>query len=56
MSIIAMEIMPDHVHLLVDAKPQLRLSEVTKILKGALARWLFPAHPEINIIYWGGHS
>ena len=31
---IAMEIMPDHIHLLVDCKPQLRLSDAIKILKG----------------------
>ena len=43
---IAMEIMPDHVHLLVDCKPQLRLSDAIKILKGNTARWLFLKYPE----------
>lgn len=52
---LAMEIMPDHVHLLVDCKPQLRLSDAIKILKGNIARWLFMAHPEIKKQLWGGH-
>ena len=32
---IAMEIMPDHIHLLVDCKPQLKLSDAIKVLKAA---------------------
>ena len=52
---IAMEIMPDHIHLLVDCKPQLRLSDAIKILKGNVARWLFLEHPEIKQQLWGGH-
>ena len=41
MTVLAMEIMPDHIQLLVDCKPQLRLSDAIKILKGNTARWLF---------------
>ena len=52
---IAMEIMPDHIHLLVDCKPQLRLSDAIKILKGNTARWLFINHPEIKKQLRGGH-
>lgn len=52
---VAMEIMPDHIHLLVDCKPQLRLSDAIKILKGNTARWLFLARPEIKKQLWGGH-
>ena len=48
MTPIAIEIMPDHVHLLVDCKPQLRISDAVKILKGNTARWLFLKHPEIK--------
>ena len=55
MNIIAMEIMPDHIHLLVDCKPQLRLSDAVKVLKGNTARWLFLKHPEIKKKLWGGH-
>ena len=55
MVILAMEVMPDHIHLLVSCKPQLRLSDAIKILKGNIARWLFLAHPEIKAQLWGGH-
>ena len=52
--ILAMEVMPDHIHLLVNCKPQLRLSDAIKILKGNTARWLFLSHPEIKNQLWGG--
>lgn len=52
---IAMEVMPDHIHLLVDCKPQTCLSDAIKVLKGNTARWLFIAHPEIKKQLWGGH-
>ncbi len=55
MNVIALEIMPDHIHLLVDCKPQLKLSDAIKILKGNVARWLFLNHPEIKKQLWGGH-
>ena len=55
MKVLAMEVMPDHIHLLVDCKPQLRLSDAIKILKGNTARWLFLKHPEIKKQLWGGH-
>ena len=50
-----MEVMPDHIHMLIRAKPQLRLSYAIKILKGNTARWLFLAHLEIKKQLWGGH-
>ena len=53
--IVAMEIMPDHIHILADCKPQLRLSDAIKVLKGNTSRWLFLAHPEIKKKLWGGH-
>ena len=52
---LAMEVMPDHIHLLVDCKPQLRLSDAVKILKGNTARWLFLKHPELKKQLLGGH-
>ena len=55
MEILACEIMPDHVHLLVSAKPQLRLSDAVKVLKGSSARRLLLDHPEIKSELWGGH-
>ena len=54
-TITAMEVMPDHIHLLVDCKPQFMPSDMIKILKGNTARWLFMAHPELKKDLWGGH-
>ncbi len=53
--IIAMEVMPDHIHLLLDCKPQFRPSDAIKIFKGNTARWMFLAHPELKKQLWGGH-
>lgn len=55
MNVIAIEIMSDHIHLLVNCKPQLRLSDAIKILKGNTARWLFLKYPEIKKQLWDGH-
>ena len=35
--ILAMEVMPDHVHLLIDCRPQFYISDMIKIMKGNLA-------------------
>lgn len=53
--VIAMEVMPDHIHLLLDCKPQFMPSDAIKILKGNTARWLFLKHPELKSQLWGGH-
>ena len=42
------EVKPERIRLLVSAKPQLRLSDAVKILKGNTARWLFLAHPDLK--------
>lgn len=55
MTIDAMEVMSDHIHLLVSCKPQICLSDAIKVLKGNTARWLFLSHPEIKKQLWGGH-
>ena len=54
-TILAMEVMPDHIHLLLDCRPQFRISDMVKILKGNTARWLFMEHPELKQELWGGH-
>ena len=51
----ALEVMPDHVHLLVDCKPQFYPSDMIKILKGNTARWLFRDYPQLKSELWGGH-
>ena len=53
--IIAMETMPDHIHMLVDCRPQLCISDAVKVLKGTSAWHLFRSHPEIKSQLWGGH-
>ena len=54
-TILAMEVMPDYVHLLLDCKPQFLISDMVKIFKGATARYMFIRHLELKKILWGGH-
>ena len=54
-SITALEVMPDHVHMLVDCRPQFHPSDMVKIIKGNTARWLFMAYPQLKGRLWGGH-
>ena len=51
----AKSLMPDHVHLLVDCRPQFYISDMIKIMKGNLARQMFLSHPELKKELWGGH-
>ena len=53
--ILAMETMPDHIHMLIECKPQCRISDAIKVFKGNTATWLFLTHPEIKTKLWGGH-
>ena len=53
--ITALEVMPDHVHMLVDCKPQFYPSDMVKIIKGNTARWLFMEYPQLKNELWGGH-
>ena len=46
--ILAMEVMPDHIHMLVDCRPQFYISDMIKIMKGNLARQMFLVHPELK--------
>ena len=51
-----MEVMPDHVHLLLSFKPKLTPTSVVKYLKGYTARYFFDRHPDIKEDkFWGGH-
>jgi putative transposase len=54
-NVTALEIMPEHVHLLVDCKPHFFIPDMIKIIKGNIARWLFIKHPELKKQLWGGH-
>lgn len=53
--IIAMEVMPDHIHLLLNTSPQFCIPDMIRIMKGVLARKLFQMHPELKEKLWKGH-
>ena len=53
--IIEMESDKDHIHLLIDCKPQHVIPSVVKAFKGVSARLLFKKHPELKQRLWGGH-
>lgn len=51
-----LEVMPDHVHMLISFPPKLSATNVVKALKGGSARLFLEKHPEIRQKqYWGGH-
>jgi len=50
-----MEIMPDHLHVFVSAKPKFSVSYIYKMLKGIGSRKLFLKHPELRAQLWGKH-
>ena len=51
-----MEVMPEHVHLLISFKPKFAPTEIVKNLKGSSARIFFKHHPEIrDSKFWSGH-
>ena len=51
----SLQVMPDHVNLLVSFKPKLARADVVKILKGSSARLWFTIHPETKRELWDGH-
>lgn len=52
----SMEVMPDHIHLLLIFKPKHAPSSIVKYLKGHSAKLFFQNHPEIREHeLWGGH-
>ena len=53
--LIVQEIMPDHVHLFISAHPKVAPANIVKIMKGATARKLFTAFPELKKKLWKGH-
>lgn len=50
-----MEVMPDHVHMLVSFKPKYAPTNIVKALKGISARYWFEKHPETKSKLLGGH-
>ncbi|MBU9790414.1 IS200/IS605 family transposase [Lentilactobacillus sp. G22-6] len=51
-----MEVMPDHVHMLISFKPKYAPTNIVKAFKGGSARLFFEKHPEVKAQkFWGGH-
>lgn len=52
----SLEVMPDHVHMLISFKPKLSATTVVKNLKGISARRFLLKHPDIQQEkFWGGN-
>jgi len=49
-----MEVMPDHVHLFLEAPPKYSPSRVVQILKSVSAREMFHRYPKLREQLWGG--
>ena len=51
-----LEVMPEHVHMLISFKPKYTPTNIVKALKGGSARLFLKNHPEIkHDKFWGGH-
>ena len=53
--ILEMEADQDHIHMLIECKPQHYIPNIIKAFKGTSARFLFLTHPELKSQLWGGH-
>jgi len=51
----SMQVMPDHVHLLLMCRPQHTIPELLRQLKGTSVRLLFQEFPQLRGKLWGGH-
>ena len=52
-NIAELEIMPDHIHMLVQIGPDLALSKVVQFFKGGSSRAIRQEHPELEEFFWG---
>lgn len=50
-----LEVLPNHVHMMISFQPDIAPSNVVKSLKGTSAREWFKLHPETKEQLWGGH-
>ena len=55
MRIEELAVMPDHVHIVVRAKPSMSLSKATQLLKGRSSYEFFRKHPNMRLRYRKGH-
>lgn len=51
----SLEVVEDHVHILISATPQHTIPNIVKVLKGISARKLFLKFPQLKKKLWGGH-
>ena len=52
--VLALEVMPDHVHLFVSAPPFDSPTDIVKVFKGVTALRLFKKYPHLRDKYWKG--
>lgn len=50
-----LEVLPEHIHMLISFPPNKTPSSVVKSFKGASAREWFKKHPETKDLLWKGH-
>jgi putative transposase len=53
--IIEIETDKDHIHMLIECKPQHYIPNMMKSFKGVSAKVMFRLHPELKSKLWGGH-
>ena len=53
--ILAMELMPDHVHLFVSAAPKWAPGKIVSIFKAITSKIIFEEFPQVKKKLWGGH-
>lgn len=50
-----LEIMPDHIHIIISFEPKYSISTIVKMIKGSSARLWFKEHPEDKRLLYKGH-
>ncbi|WP_161879234.1 IS200/IS605 family transposase [Alkalibacterium sp. MB6] len=50
-----LEVLPDHIHLMISFHPKHSASKIVQTLKGGSARMWFKKYPETKEQLWGGH-
>lgn len=51
----AMEVLENHVHILVTIPPKYSIANAVRWLKGITGRWAFMKYPELKKSLWNGH-
>ena len=56
LEILAVEVMPEHVHLFVSAPPKFSPAEIVRLFKGITSRWLKEEFESLRRQYWGKNA